>query len=72
MVSTLLELLESGLSYGEIKKGYPSNKHAGIIQISIHPPWLEKIGPALTRMLDTANSPLHRVQILGTPATPPG
>jgi uncharacterized protein (DUF433 family) len=24
MVSTILELLESGLSYSEIKKGYPS------------------------------------------------
>ena len=33
---------------------YPPHRHSGIIHLSIHPPWLEKIAPALTRLLKSA------------------
>ncbi len=33
---------------------YPASRHAGIIHLAIHPPWFEKISPALTRFLQAA------------------
>jgi predicted nuclease of predicted toxin-antitoxin system len=34
---------------------YPLQKHSGIVHISIHPPSIEKIGLALTRLLESAS-----------------
>ncbi len=34
---------------------YPPSRHEGIVYLAIHPPWLEKIVPPLTRLLKSVS-----------------
>lgn len=46
---------------------YPSARHAGIIHLAIHPPWLEKILPPLMQFLHkySEDELRSRVAVLG-------